>query len=147
MEKYHLKSGRGFTVFEFISEGPNGAIKKLIHFQKTAEAGLYNLAFGDSHPVTGRIDDLAVSNNDDTGKILGTVVAALYSFFDHHPFASVHATGSTASRTRLYRMGITRFYEDVQHDFMLFGFTEEGLLEKFQKGKTYKSFLAQRKFY
>lgn len=34
VEKYHLKSESTFTRFEFVSEGTNGAIKKLIEFKK-----------------------------------------------------------------------------------------------------------------
>jgi hypothetical protein len=43
VEKYHLKSEETLTVFEFISEGPKGAIRKLIHFQPTSQQGIYNL--------------------------------------------------------------------------------------------------------
>ena len=78
--KYHLTSDETLSVFEFISVGPKGAIRKIIDFQPTDIPGLYNLAFGDKHPVTGEIDDLAVTNNGDTDKILATVVAALYTF-------------------------------------------------------------------
>ena len=42
LEKYSLKAGRGLTVFEFVSEGPKGAIQKLIIFQETTEPNLYN---------------------------------------------------------------------------------------------------------
>lgn len=145
LEKYFLKSEETLTVFEFISEGQRGAIRKLIHFQPTSTPGLYNLAFGDKHPETGEIDDLAVSNNGDTDKVLATIVGAVYAFFERHPDAAVYATGSTSARTRLYRMGITRFYDEMLEDFYLFGETEEGL-ERFQLDKDYYGFLAQRKF-
>ena len=85
LEKYPLKAESNLTVFEFISEGPNGLIRKLIQFQKTNQPNLYNLAFGDKHPETGEIDDIAISNNGDSEKVLATVVAALYAFFDKHP--------------------------------------------------------------
>ncbi len=81
VEKYHLKSENTLTYFEFISVGSRGAIRKMIEFQTTSSPGLYNLAFGDKNPGTGGLDDLAISNNGDTEKVLGTVVAALYAFF------------------------------------------------------------------
>lgn len=109
LPKYHLKADETLTAFEFISKGPKGAIRKLIHFQPTYQEEVYNLAFGDRKPETGELDDLAISNNSDTEKILATVVAALYAFFDKHPNASVYAAGSTEARTRLYRMGIRNF--------------------------------------
>ena len=85
VEKYHLKSDNTLTYFEFISVGSKGAVRKMIEFQTTTTPGLYNLAFGDKDPVTGELDDLAITNNSDTEKVLGTVVAALYAFFDKNP--------------------------------------------------------------
>ena len=144
IDKYALKADGDLTVFEFISEGPKGAIRKLIHFQQTNEPGLYNLAFGDKNPNTGEIDDLAISNNADSEKVLATVVSALYAFYDKHPDSLVYATGSTASRTRLYRMGITKFYDEMIADFQLFGQIGDEFHE-FEIGKKYIGFLAQRK--
>ena len=145
VEKYVLKSEGNLTVFEFISEGKKGAIRKLIQFQETNEPGLFNLAFGDKKDDTSEIDDLAISNNGDSEKVLATVVSALYAFFDKHPEAFVYATGSTSARTRLYQMGITRFYEKMIKDFFLFGQIGDDFYE-FEIGKKYKGFLAQRKF-
>ena len=145
IEKYHLKSDNTLTYFEFISVGSNGAIRKMIEFQATSKPGLYNLAFGDKNPDTGDIDDLAISNNGDTEKILGTVIASLYAFFDKNPEAIVYATGSTAARTRLYRMGINKFYTEIQNDFYLYGQIDDKLYI-FETGKEYEGFVAQRKF-
>lgn len=145
VDRYQLKSEEELTRFEFISEGPRGAIRKLIEFQQTTDPDIYNLAFGDKDPQTGQINDLAVSDNADTEKILATVVAAVYAFFDRHPTAYVYAQGSTKVRTRLYRMGITRFYEDMRRDFFLYGRVGEDFPE-FEPGREYDGFLAQRKF-
>ena len=106
---------------------------------------LNNLAFGDKHPVTGGIDDLAVSDNGDTGKVLATVVAAVYVFFDNRPTAYLYAQGSTKARTRLYRIGINRFYKDMQQDFYLYGRIGEDFVD-FEPDVEYEGFLAQRKF-
>jgi len=145
IDKYALKSESNFTVFEFISEGPKGTIRKLIQFQETNEPGLFNLAFGDKNKDTGEIDDLAISNNGDSERVLATVVAALYAFFDKHPETFVYATGSTSVRTRLYRMSIARFYKEMAEDFFLFGQIDDNFYE-FEIDKEYKAFLAQRKF-
>jgi hypothetical protein len=109
VEKYQLKSESNLTTFEFISEGPKRLKRKKIQFQWTSTPNLYNLAFGDTNPETGEIDDLVVSNNSDSEKVFATVVAAVYAFFDKHPEAYVYATGSSDARTRLYRIGITSF--------------------------------------
>ena len=145
VDKYALKAESNLTIFEFISEGPKGTIRKLIQFQETNEPGLFNLAFGDKSNETGEIDDLAISNNNDSEKVLATVVAALYAFFDKYPDAFVYATGSTKARTRLYRMGITLFYKEMAEDFHLFGQIGDNFYE-FEKGEEYVGFLAQRKF-
>lgn len=145
VEKYHLKSGTEFTRFEFISEGPKGAIRKLIEFQNTNNPDVYNLAFGDYNSTTQEIDDLSVSNNGDTEKVLGTVVAAVYAFLNEYPEVYVYATGSTKARTRLYRMGITKFYDQMNKDFYLYGQVGDDFVE-FEIGIEYEGFLAQRRF-
>lgn len=145
IDKYALKAEDSLTVFEFISEGTNGAIRKLIHFQETNEPGLYNLAFGDKYPDTGEMDDLAISNNGDSEKVLATVVSALYAFFEKHPDAFVYVTGSTASRTRLYRIGITKFYDVIVSDFHLYGQIGDEFHD-FEIGKDYNGFLVERRF-
>jgi hypothetical protein len=144
VDKYPLRSEGSYTVFEFISAGSKGFVHKLVHFQKTDEPGLYNLAFGDKNQETGELDDLAKTNNGDSEKVLGTVVAALYVFFSKHPEAQVYATGSTVSRTRLYRRGITKYYEEMIIDFQLFGQVGNEF-HVFEVGKDYSGFLAQRK--
>lgn len=120
VEKYPLKAERSLTTFEFVSEGPTGAIRKLIQFQKINEPNLYNLAFGDKVGET-EINDMTVSNNGDSEKVLATVATALYAFFNQYPVAFVYATGSTKARTRLYRMGITKYYNEIVEDFYLYG--------------------------
>jgi hypothetical protein len=144
-EKYHLKSESKFTRFEFVSEGPKGAIRKLIEFQETTNPDVFNLAFGDLNPETQEIDDLSVSDNGDTEKVLATVVNAVYTFFNNYPDLFVYATGSTKARTRLYRMGIVRFYDEMKKDFYLYGQIGDDFVE-FEIGTDYDGFLAQRKF-
>ncbi len=144
-EKYHLKSESKFTRFEFISEGPKGPIRKLIEFQETTNPDVFNLAFGDFNAQTEEIDDLAVSDNGDTEKVLSTVASAVYTFLNKYPEVFVYATGSTKARTRLYRMSIGRFYDEMQKDFYLYGQIGDDFYE-FEISKDYDGFLAQRKF-
>jgi hypothetical protein len=145
IEKYHLKSDNTFTYFEFISVGSKGTIRKMIEFQTTSTQNLYNLAFGDKNPETGELDDLAISNNGDTEKVLGTIVSAVYAFLDRNPEAIIYATGSTPARIRLYRIGITKFYDEIQNDFYLYGQIGDKLYV-FEIGEEYEGFVAQRKF-
>jgi len=80
IEKYALKAESNLTIFEFISEGPKGLIRKIIQLQETNRLNVYNLAFGDKNSETGEIDDLAVSNNSDSEKSFGDRSCCLICF-------------------------------------------------------------------
>lgn len=145
LPKYTLNSNTQFTRFEFVSEGPNGSIRKVIEFQAIINPVVFNLAFGDKDPVSTSLDDLAVSDNHDTERVLASVVAAIYSFLEKHPAAFIYAAGSTVARTRLFRMAITKYQIQVQTDFYLYGQLGDEFYN-FEPGKTYEGFLAKRKF-
>jgi hypothetical protein len=144
LPKYPLASNSKLSTFEFISEGDKGLIIKLIQFQKTNLADVYNLAFGDKDPDSGAIDDKVVSNNGDGEKVLATVVSSVYAFTDRYPKRWIYATGSTKSRTRLYRMGISKYIEEIKRDFDILG-EINGEWEEFKAGIDYDGFLAKRK--
>ncbi|MBK6979783.1 MAG: hypothetical protein IPH28_24045 [Cytophagaceae bacterium] len=144
LDKYDLKSGEKLEVFEFVSIGPNGKIPKIVQYTPTNYKDLFNLGFGDKNIETGEIDDLVISNNGDSEKVLATVVATLYAFMDIHKDAMVYATGSTKSRTRLYRMGISKYLNEINADFEIYGQLEYGW-EEFQIGKDYEGFLVKLK--
>ena len=144
LDRYELKSDDQLTTFYFLSEGSKGKIEKLVQFSLVNQNNLYNLAFGDRNPLTGYIDDRVVTDNGDSEKILATVVAAVYAFCDKFPQAWIYATGSTLARTRLYRMGINKYYDIVETDFEIFG-QAQSEWERYEKGKDYQAFVIQRK--
>jgi hypothetical protein len=144
LPKYPLASSDKMMTFEFISEGPKGLIHKLVRFQPTNLKDVYNLAFGDKDHLTGEIDDTVISNNEDSEKVLATVVATVYAFTEKYPDTWIYATGSTKSRTRLYRMGITRFLSEVYEDFEVLG-ERNSNWETFQKDVEYEGFFVRRK--
>jgi len=144
LPKYPLASSDKLMTFEFISEGTKGLIHKLVRYQSTNLKDVYNLAFGDKDHTTGDIDDTIISNNGDSEKVLATVVATVYAFTDRYPDTWIYATGSTKSRTRLYRMGITRFISEIEDDFEILGEQNDDW-EKFRKNVDYEGFLVRRK--
>jgi hypothetical protein len=144
LPKYQLRSGQELTSFEFISEGKNGLIVKQIQFTLINKNDIYNLAFGDKNIDTGEVDDVAISNNGDSEKVLATVISAVYAFCENHPNAWIFATGSTKPRTRLYQIGISRFLEEIEEDFELYGRIEENW-EEFERGRSYTGFIAKKK--
>jgi hypothetical protein len=146
LDHYQLKSGKNLTTFEFVSQGPKGSIPKLVQLTTTNYKDLYNLAFGDKNHETGQIDDVAISNNGDSEKVLATVVATIYAFTDKYPDAWVYATGSTKARTRLYRMGISKHFEDAKKHFFIYG-QVHGEWESFETGVDYEAFVVKRKLF
>jgi hypothetical protein len=144
LPKYSLTSSASLLTFEFISVGNQGKIHKVVQYQATNLKDVYNLAFGDKNLQNGDIDDTIISNNGDSEKVLATVVATIYAFTDYYPKAYVYATGSTTTRTRLYRIGIAKFIDEVKIDFEIFGQINNGW-ETFKIGRDYEGFLVKRK--
>jgi hypothetical protein len=55
----------------------------------------------------------------------------------------VYPTGSTKSRSRLYRMGITKYIDEVKQDFLVFGL-RNGEWENFEPAVEYTAFVVRR---
>ena len=129
-------------VFEFISIGPKGAIKKRVQYKKISDnEDIYNLAFGDVNAETDDIDDKIVSNNNDMEKVLATVAATVFAFIDAYPEAIVYAKGSNLARNRLYRMGIANNLEEINNRFIVLGLLEDKRWVVFEKNTNYQAFL------
>jgi len=144
LERYELKAENTLMVFEFVSDGPKGQIRKLIQYSETNLKDFYNLGFGDKDEQTGDIDDNVITNNGDSQKVLATVAATVYAFTDKYPDSWIYATGSNIIRTRLYRMGITNNLLEIEKDFDVYGL-KENQWEAFATGITYDAFLVKRK--
>ena len=142
-ESYPIKADASSLRFEFFSQGPKGKIRKQVMFHQTKNLEIFNLAFGDVDIITGEINDIVVTDNKDTHKVLSTVALTIYKFFEKYPDYYVAATGSTASRTRLYQIGIVKNLEEIEKDFQLFGFISDEW-EEFKKGKNYEAFLIKK---
>ncbi len=143
-EKYELSTDPDVKIFRFVSKGPKGDIPKLIIFQETSLENVYNLAFGDWNEETNDIDDKVISNNNDSEKILATVASTVLSFTYKNPKYMVLVKGSTESRTRLYRIGISNNFEEISQDFNVLGYRQE-LWQPFIKNTDYEAFLVKRK--
>ncbi len=143
--KYNYRSESTLHFYEFVSEGPKGLIKKVVIYTETTIENVYNLGFGDYDESTNGINDLSVTNNGDSLKILATVASTVYAFTEKYPNAWILATGSTAVRTRLYRMGITNNLAEIETDFIVLGYTKNEEWEKFLVGEDYEAFLFTKK--
>lgn len=144
LERYSFTTEREHVNYEFVSEVQNGEIRKAIIFKLIySKREIYNLGFGDYNEETKEVDDLSVSNNQDRDKILATVAAAVIDFSEKHPTATIVALGSTDSRTRLYRMGITKHFENISNIFDVEGFNNGW--KPFEKEHNYEAFSIKRK--
>jgi hypothetical protein len=145
-ERYVFSKVLETVGYEFISEGPKGEIKKRVLFRLMEETPerIYNISFGDSDGSGDHIDDEVVSNNADSQKVLHTVVGTALEFIRKHQDAWLHAEGSTPSRTRLYQMGIGRFWKEIAAQFIVIGLAGDEWLP-FRKGINYEAFLIRHK--
>lgn len=144
LPKYPLSSSNQLMTFEFESEGKFGRVSKLVAYQQTNLKGVFNLAFGDKNDETGQINDWVTTDNGDRDKVLATVAATVYAFTDKYPDSWVYLTGSTKSRTRLYRMGISKFIDELNQDFEVYGQLNDSW-EKFRRETEFEGFLVRRK--
>ncbi len=143
LDRYEYIINKNFLDYEFISKGPKGTVKKVIRFTIIAK-NVYNLAFGDLNEVSGKISDIIVTNNNDSRKVLATVAASVHDFTKQFPGAIILAKGSTNSRTRLYRMGITNYWKIISIDFEVYGL-KGTQWELFELRQDYDAFLVYRK--
>ncbi|HEX8061472.1 MAG TPA: hypothetical protein VF473_11080, partial [Cyclobacteriaceae bacterium] len=101
------------------------------------------LAFGDLAD-DGNIDDLIVTNNKDTAKVLVTVASVIKAFLTAYPDRLVFIKGSTDSRTRLYRIVIANYYHLLREEFNIQGFVN-GDWNSFQPGIDCEAFIVRLK--
>ena len=142
--QYPLAVSHDKMTFEFYSEGNGKRILKIVEYQPMVLKNVYNLALGDKDPHTREIDDMVSSNNGDKDKVLATVAATIYTFTDQYPETRVYMAGNTKARTRLYRMSISRFLNEICRDFVVLG-ELDNKWTMFKINKEYSGFLVIRK--
>ncbi|WP_254070753.1 hypothetical protein [Pedobacter sp. L105] len=123
LEHYSCFSDNNFYTYEFFNEGPKGRIKKVIRYTKIGNNPvIYNLGFGDEDNITGKIDDEAISNNNDRSIVLATVADTINDFINRHPIDFLFAKGNSPVKTRLYQIYISSMIDEIKRDFKLYGF-------------------------
>lgn len=143
-DRYEVEVDDSISLFEFVSEGKNGKIKKIVRYSPTNVRNMYNLGFGDKDDQTGMINDKVITDNGDSEKVLATVASTIYAFTARNPKIYVYITGSNDARTRLYRMGISKYLEEISEDFEVRGL-QNNIWKPFKSNGSYKAFLVNRK--
>jgi hypothetical protein len=145
LESYSMTIDEHLLTFDFVSEGTKGSIKKRIEYQSTKRKEVFNLAFGDVDPITNELDDTIISDNGDSEKVLATVAFSIFLFMELYPENIVFATGSTPSRTRLYKIGISKNLEELTENFLIYGFDINEKWQKYNKNEVYSAFYVKSK--
>lgn len=154
IKPYKLKTDTHKLRYELISSGVNNQQQsKIIEFQefKLNELedlsahkyfhgcdSIFNLAFGDTEDGEVFSDD-TVTNNGDMLIVLRTVALAVENFLLEHPNSVIPFRGSSKSRTRLYRMHLNKFYEEISSQFMIFS-AYNGEIRGFESGVNAQAF-------
>ena len=146
LERYEFNERRTLLEYEFVSKGPKGSVSKMVRFTPECALGLtyFNIAFGDWNEKLNQIDDLAITNNRDSKKVLATVAAIILNFTERFHDMSVYAMGSTPARTRLYQMGIVAHYQEIEKLLIIYGY-KNNEWQPFKKGVAYEAFAVRRK--
>jgi hypothetical protein len=132
-------------IFEFVSIGKNGAIRKRVKFVPTALPNVYNLAFGDINEFD-EIDDHSKSNNGDRNKVLATIVKIVDLYSRKYPERLIYFRGSTIERTRLYRMAVGINLEELSKEFEIYAEMDDNDdLVPFCKNMIISAFVIKRK--
>ncbi len=76
--------------------------------------------------------------------VLATVIQTLMYFLELNPQNSVIFTGSTQSRTRLYRATISKLLDSLDESYIVEGLTFELEKEKFDANKHYFAYLISK---
>ena len=141
---YSLETINTGLEFTFLSTGPKGPIKKYILFKPMETvAGVFTMGFGDISPG-GVLSDQVVSNNRDLNLVVGALLLSINLFFEHHPDKSLFIIGNTPSRTRLYRIIISRNLPAIRNKFRIYGL-EGAEWQDFAQNRPYEAYLIQLK--
>lgn len=142
-DQYALTASSSLTEYHFISSGAKGDFPKIVQYTYLEDEGVVNLAFGLLRE-DGSIDDTFRTGNGDSDKILATVGNTVLMFTERYPDLPVFATGSTPSRTRLYRRMLSLNKKDVEELFHVFGRKDNSWFT-FELGSDYDAFLVVRR--
>ena len=133
-------------MFEFISTGKYGEVRKRIIFHPMDWEGVYSLAFGNIGPA-GEIDDHTITDNGDRNKILATIARVVDYYTICYPRRWIYFRGNSKEKTRLYRMAVGLHLKELSSVFEIFGEVEGSDFIPFHKNMEISAFLIRRKLF
>ncbi|MDR6809504.1 hypothetical protein J2Y45_006639 [Dyadobacter sp. BE34] len=139
---YPFRVSEDYLSYYFESRSEERTIHKAIELVKIDE-NTYNLALGDLGD-DGSLNDSVVSNNGDMHKVLATVSQIIVTFFGMYRDRRIYFTGSSPSRTRLYRLILSREQANWSEIFEIKGILK-GEPFNYQSGVDYEAFVITHK--
>jgi uncharacterized protein DUF6934 len=142
---YPVYEAEDLSVFEFVSTGRAGMVRKRIVFAKTDVRGIYNLAFGNIR-TDSSLDDEIISDNGDRNRILATVAQAIDIYTQRYPRRWIYFKGNSPGRTRLYRMAIGLNLRELSMNYEIMADVDgESDFVPFQRNMKVEGFLIRRR--
>lgn len=139
--------------FEFECDCDGGIIKKLVRYSKLPQIidgkEIYNLGFG-PYDEDGNIIDNVKTSTSDLIKTLATVAKTSIDFTDKYINVILYAVGFDNARTRLYQIYISKYFDEIHENFIIYGQINEKEVEPFKKERDnyhYIAFFAIRKIH
>ncbi len=139
---YQIASSVDGFWYEFDSISNEKTIKKAVAYYPYSD-DIFQLVFGNL--VENSIDTLDKSNNKDMKMVLTTVIQTLIYFLELYPEKSVIFTGSTPSRTRLYRATIAKLLDNLSNTYDVQGILPNFEVETFETSTEYYAYLISKK--
>lgn len=131
--------------FDFLSLGYTATHKAII-FDETEMPFLYSLTLVEVQ-WDGKLSACINNSNTDVKPTLATVFKAIETFTTNNPRAIVGFQGNTESKTRLYRIAITRDLDKFLSKYLIWGIrSDTGKRELFKPDQPYKSFLVTSRY-
>jgi len=143
-EFYFFSIDKDRIEYFFDSIGPKGIINKRVRFLQTNFKGFFFLSFGDYNSETDEIDEYSVTNNDDTNKLIYTVVKIAIDFLQKNPLFFVQSSWRDELRLRLFNSWLNRNLCLMDSYLIIYGLIGElnnEKWERFQKNHRYKAVL------
>ncbi|MFN3489537.1 MAG: DUF6934 family protein [Emticicia sp.] len=140
-QAYQVSTTDDKLIFQFYSESAEKRIKKVVLYQKYSDFPLiFEMLMGDMLDDNETIDFLIESNNGDRDEVLFTVFQTISAVLDEYSGSKILFYGSTAARTRLYQIIITKYFEQAQEVYLIKGIKNK-MEENFVKDTNYDAFL------
>lgn len=142
---YEIVNTRNGLLYSFNSVGTNGSIKKIVEFSESKINNIYQFCFGDFDEKTGSFNQNAVTDNNDTQKVLNTLALICYNFTQTYPNSLTRFSSIDKIRIRLFSYWIVKNWDWIEKYFIVYGGRKDEQWERYRLNRRYTAFLIKKK--